>query len=124
MNPQPVPVDVSILEALVDGDKQIVDEVLREFCEVAVALGHELVDCCTGSRVMEAAEIAHKLKSSARSIGALKLGDLCADIESAGWSADIAACFRLAPQLDAELACVTAFLHALQRKSVADRQSA
>jgi HPt (histidine-containing phosphotransfer) domain-containing protein len=35
-----------------------------------------------------AAGIAHKLKSSSRSVGALPLGDMCAELESAGKAGD------------------------------------
>ena len=81
-------VDVSVLKSLVAGDKQLLEELLREFSDSASALGQEIIDCCAALRTTEAAEIAHKLKSSARSVGALKLGDLCELLEGAGLSAE------------------------------------
>jgi two-component system sensor histidine kinase/response regulator len=118
VSPDPVPVDASILVSLVGGDQRLVDEVLREFCDSAVVLGRKLIDCCGESNATEAAEIAHKLKSSARAVGALKLGELCEGIESAGNCADVAECSRLRPQFKAELATVMAFLRSLQQQGV------
>jgi HPt (histidine-containing phosphotransfer) domain-containing protein len=46
-----------------------------------------------------AAGIAHTLKSAARSVGALALGELCQAIETAGSSGDAQACGTLAAQL-------------------------
>jgi two-component system sensor histidine kinase/response regulator len=124
VSPERVPVNVSVLESLVGSDQRLVEELLREFSDSAGVMGQELIDCCTALRVTQAAEIAHKLKSSARSVGALKLGDLCELIESASKSVDVAACSRLTPQFEAELASVITFLSALKRQSVVDRQSA
>jgi HPt (histidine-containing phosphotransfer) domain-containing protein len=42
---------------------------------------------------------AHKLKSASRSIGAMRLGDLCERIEAAGRSDDAAICNTLATDL-------------------------
>ncbi len=112
-----VPVDVAVLEALVGRDQQIVREVLQEFGESAARMGRELIaDCMTG-RPADAAATAHKLKSSARSVGALKLGELCAVIESAGLSADQVACTLLARQFEAELRAVISYLSDLQQSS-------
>jgi two-component system sensor histidine kinase/response regulator len=113
---QLVPVNVSVLESLVGGNRQLIEEILREYCDSTDVLGRELLDCCRASRPNEAAEIAHKLKSSARSVGALKLGDLCEVIESAGFSADVAACSRLSPQFEAELDAVIRFLRGMKRQ--------
>jgi two-component system sensor histidine kinase/response regulator len=113
------PVDVSILESILGGNWQLVDEVLREFCDCAIALGRKLIECCGELKATEAAEIAHKLKSSARAVGALKLGELCEAIERAGNRTDMVECARLGSQFQAELAAVTLFLHGLQRQSVA-----
>jgi two-component system sensor histidine kinase/response regulator len=107
----------------VGGNKQIVEEILHLFCDSSDALGRELLDCCRASSLREAAEIAHKLKSSARSVGALRLGDLCEQIESAGFSADVAACSCLTPQFEAELDAVNSFLRDRKRQGVITRRS-
>ena len=47
---------------------------------------------------------AHALKSAARSVGALMLGELCEAIETAGHADDAATCLRLAAQLPRDFA--------------------
>lgn len=49
----------------------------------------------------KAAQIAHTFKSSARAVGALNLGELCEQIETAGLAGDVATCLALAATLDA-----------------------
>jgi len=44
--------------------------------------------------------VAHKLKSAARSVGALVLGQLCQQIETAGQAGDSAACQALIARID------------------------
>jgi HPt (histidine-containing phosphotransfer) domain-containing protein len=50
--------------------------------------------------VREAAAIAHKLKSSSRSIGALPLGDVCAEIEATASKGEAETLERLGTQFD------------------------
>jgi len=54
--------------------------------------------------------LAHKLKSSARSVGALALGELCAEMEKSGKAGDMAALAMLLPRFERELASVEGFL--------------
>jgi HPt (histidine-containing phosphotransfer) domain-containing protein len=49
----------------------------------------------------QAAALAHKLKSSSRSVGARGLGDLCAELESAGKAGDKVQVMQLLSQLGA-----------------------
>jgi HPt (histidine-containing phosphotransfer) domain-containing protein len=58
----------------------------------------------TAGDVSEAAGIAHTLKSAARSVGALALGELCQSIETSGKAGDAPACTRLAQGLAAAFA--------------------
>jgi CheY-like chemotaxis protein len=50
-------------------------------------------------KLSETAGVAHTLKSAARSVGALALGELCQQLENAGNAADAAACVALAQRL-------------------------
>jgi HPt (histidine-containing phosphotransfer) domain-containing protein len=50
-------------------------------------------------KLSETAGVAHTLKSAARSVGALALGELCQQLENAGNAADAAACVALAQHL-------------------------
>ena len=51
----------------------------------------ELFAACGAGSHASAAAIAHKFKSSSRSIGALRLGDICERIERAGRNGDAGA---------------------------------
>jgi HPt (histidine-containing phosphotransfer) domain-containing protein len=52
------------------------------------------------------ASAAHRFKSGARSIGALRLGELCASVEDAALAGRSEALALLLPRLQAELAAV------------------
>jgi PAS domain S-box-containing protein len=87
----PLPVlDVAALAAVVGNDPAAIRSLLQEFLEVAVAnaAALETADAADPGRVVA---IAHKLKSAARSVGAIALGALCADLEQAGRAGDTAA---------------------------------
>ena len=62
------------------------------------------------SRFADAAEVAHKFKSSARTVGAMRLGDLCEFLEKAGLSGDHHVCRTLNARLPQELQDVSIFL--------------
>jgi CheY-like chemotaxis protein/HPt (histidine-containing phosphotransfer) domain-containing protein len=111
----PAAVQVHVLEALVGSDRQVIDELLREFRTSAAQLGTALLDAGAAGRTGEATQIAHKLKSSARSVGALELGELCATIEAAGKADDEAALRKLLPAFNAALAAVDDHLRTLQQ---------
>ena len=79
-----VALDVGVLEALVGGDRAIIEEFLQNFHSSARTIARELLDAHESGRTTLAAALAHKLKSSARAVGAMALGDICAEIEQAG----------------------------------------
>lgn len=58
----------------------------------------------------DAGALAFKLKSSARSVGALALGELCTQMEQAGKTGDTAELEALLPKFEQELAMVEGFL--------------
>jgi HPt (histidine-containing phosphotransfer) domain-containing protein len=57
-----------------------------------------------------AGALAHKLKSSARSVGALLLGELCEEMERGGKAGDREALVMLLPKFEHELAKVERYL--------------
>ena len=75
--------DIGVLKEIVGDDMETVQALLIEYLECSAALANQLLARLAEGRAHEAGAIAHKLKSSSRSIGALPLGDLCADIEAA-----------------------------------------
>ncbi|SEN30438.1 ATP-binding protein [Nitrosomonas marina] len=83
-NPEIKPIDVNILRELVGNDQTVIHELLTEFLTSAANIERELQLACEALDCEQATRAAHKLKSSARTVGALRLGDLCQQIEQAG----------------------------------------
>jgi HPt (histidine-containing phosphotransfer) domain-containing protein len=59
-----------------------VREFLSEFLLSARSQVSEILESCDAGDNSRIGAVAHKLKSSSRSVGALALGDLCADLEN------------------------------------------
>jgi signal transduction histidine kinase/DNA-binding response OmpR family regulator len=109
-----VPVQVSVLEALVGTEPQLIQDFLQAFGVSAERSAAELAEACGKQRSKDAAEIAHKLKSSARSVGALRLGELCAAIEVAGTAGDLTMLTELLPSFEREMSAVDSYLRSLR----------
>jgi CheY-like chemotaxis protein len=105
-----VPVDVSALEALVGDDPIVVHEFLRDFRISATKTASELKVAYEAGQSAQVGALAHKLKSSAHSLGALKLGELCAAIERAGKGNQIQALENLMRRFEAEMTAVSEYL--------------
>ena len=110
--PAPVsfPVDVNVLKALVGDNEEIIRDFLHDFRLSAEKIAAELRTTCAAGQAAVAGALAHKLKSSARSVGALALGELCAAMEQAGKGGDSEALTALLPVFEQELASVEHFL--------------
>ena len=61
--------------------------------------------------VSKAADVAHTLKSAARSVGALALGELCQQIETSGRAGDAARCTVLVAALEPAFTQAQASIH-------------
>ena len=107
-------VDVGVLESLIGNDPAVILEFLNDFRISAGKIALELKAACTDGRSAPASEQAHKLKSSARAVGALALGELCAQMETAGNADSTEALAALLPPFEQELAAVNAFLDSWQ----------
>ncbi len=105
-----VAVDVNVLKALVGDDEATIGELLHDFRLSAENIASELRAACATGQAVAAGAWAHKLKSSARSVGALALGELCAGMEQAGKAGDTAALAALLPDFERELVRVESFL--------------
>jgi HPt (histidine-containing phosphotransfer) domain-containing protein len=108
-----IPVDVSVLKALVDDSSEVIKEFLQDFRHSATQIAAELRIAYAGGQAAQVGALAHKLKSSARSVGALGLGELCAEIEQAGKAGQIEALAVLLPRFEVEIAAVDGYLDAL-----------
>ena len=107
-------VDVNVLKALVGDDPAILNEFLHDFSVSAQAIAAELLAACAAGDAAQVGALAHKLKSSARSVGALALGELCAELEAAGKAAQTRVLPALAQRFADELAAVQTCLAALR----------
>ena len=108
-----VPVDVHILEKLVGDDPEIIKEMLQDYQISAAKTAAELRTAYQAGQPTTVGSVAHKLKSSSRSVGALKLGELCAEMEQAGKANDQKTLDSLLPQFDAEFKQVEDYLETL-----------
>ncbi len=104
--------DVSVLEALVGDDRQVIAEFLRDFRVSAREATAQLRAACQARKAPLVEALAHKLKSSARSVGALALGELCAQLEQAGQTRQLETLAGLWRQFEAEIAAVDKSLEA------------
>ncbi len=78
-----VAVDVSVLKGLVGDDPATVHEFLFDFRASAARAAVELQAAGAAGDSRKVGVLAHRLKSSSRSVGALSLGDVCAELENA-----------------------------------------
>jgi PAS domain S-box-containing protein len=77
------PLDISVLEALVGDDPLVVGDFLADFQAAARQAAADLRAAEAAHDTRRIGVVAHKLKSSSRSVGAIALGDLCAELENA-----------------------------------------
>ena len=106
--------DVKVLEALVGDEPQVIEDVLQQFRASAGQASRQMRAACRDRRPDTVEAVAHRLKSSARAVGALGLGDLCAEMEEAGQAGRLDTLARLWPRFEAEMAAVDKCLEASQ----------
>ena len=107
-----LPVDLNVLREMIGHDPADIDAVLQSFRSSAAAARLDLSTGASGGTGGSTSDVAHKLKSAARSIGALRLGELCAQIEPIAGLARSNELDALMPQVLAELAAVLHFIDA------------
>ena len=98
-----VVVDINILKSLVGSDQAVINEFLHDFLRDAREITEQLHRAVTGGQADKAKFAAHKLKSSARSIGALAVGEWCAQMEEAAKEGDVEKLVKLLPGFEQEL---------------------
>ena len=108
--PAPPAMDLDVLRAIVGDHRAVIDEVLHAYRESAALSSAELAQAITAGSGAAAGNAAHKLKSAARSIGALRPGELCARIEQAAEARKADQLKVLLPRFEAESAAVFHFL--------------
>jgi two-component system sensor histidine kinase/response regulator len=112
-----VAVDVGVLEELVGNDPAVIFDLLHGFQDSAGRTAELLKAACGVGDMATTIEQAHRLKSSARTVGALVLGALCEEIETAGKAGAGDTLARLLPVFERESDAVNAFLVAFRQSS-------
>jgi len=85
------PIDLSPLEEIFGDDRETIHEVLTDFVDPAWHVVGEIADAVEAKDAAAVGAAGHKLKSSARAVGANELADLSLSLEKAGKSDDWAA---------------------------------
>jgi len=96
------------LHALVGDNPAMHKRLLGKFLPNATQQVSDIMAACGAGDTSAVAAVAHPLKSSARSVGALALAELSQALEAAGRAGDTAQCRQLATGLDAALQAATA----------------
>jgi CheY-like chemotaxis protein/HPt (histidine-containing phosphotransfer) domain-containing protein len=114
LDTQALPVwDAQALQLSVGNFPKIHSRLIAHFLSNAQAQLERVVESVDQMHYLDAAEEAHKLKSAAKTIGALRFGDLCDQLERAGRMGDALECQSIRASLPEELDAVTRQIHAL-----------
>jgi two-component system sensor histidine kinase/response regulator len=98
--PSPLPAwDPQAIERLVGANQAMQHRLLTRFVATSADTLAGIEAAHAGADLPELMRLAHSLKSAARSVGAMALGEQCFALESAARAADWAQCQRLAPTL-------------------------
>lgn len=106
------PLDLSVLEALFGDDPELRLSLLDEF---VISTHSYLQEFEAAADIVAVGAVAHKLKSSARTVGANRLADLCTGLESGARTGQQARVEALLPQVAPEIARVADFVAGLPR---------
>lgn len=110
-SPPPVaPLDIGVLEELVGRDPDVIQEFLRAFWMSTARTVSEITAACEVRDAAKVADLAHKLKSPAKSVGASRLAELCSEIQTAAGHADFDVLAACMPRLESERANIEGYL--------------
>ena len=96
--------DADTLGKMIGDNPEMQQTLLRKFLQNAQRQVQQIGTAALAHDTRQIADIAHKLKSSARTVGALALGELCEEIETTGLADQSALCLELAAALPDALA--------------------
>jgi CheY-like chemotaxis protein/HPt (histidine-containing phosphotransfer) domain-containing protein/two-component sensor histidine kinase len=105
--------DTAVLAAQVGDDPEAIRELLQDFQYYGLKTSEELLQAYADGQAEGVCAMAHKLKSSSRSVGAIRLSDYCARLESAARNEDLATVDRLIPLFQAQMTAVDQLIAAL-----------
>jgi PAS domain S-box-containing protein len=102
--------DMRVLREMVGDDPDTIAKFLGFFHVSAKKISADIITALTTGQVMAASNAAHKLSTSAHTVGAFRLGDLCIEIEEAGHAGDAARLNDLLPDFSEEWRQVEKYL--------------
>jgi CheY-like chemotaxis protein len=102
--------DANALSRIVGNNQDAHVRLLRNYRSAAYDMVTAMGQCAVRGEWPQAADLAHKLKSSSRSVGAMRLGDLCEALERAGRGGNGPACAALVESVAASFAEVDALI--------------
>jgi HPt (histidine-containing phosphotransfer) domain-containing protein len=112
--PGAVALDTNILKRQIGDDASLIEELLRDYRRALLADVERLRTAFTLQDWQRIAALAHRMKSSSRAVGAVRMGACCADLELAGKAGDGAAVTRMMRMFESALVDVIAELEAGQ----------
>jgi HPt (histidine-containing phosphotransfer) domain-containing protein len=77
----PAVIDLSILAGVIGDDPAKLHRFAHKFVDTTRAALAELHACLAGADIARMRELGHRVKSSARIVGALGMGELCEQLE-------------------------------------------
>jgi CheY-like chemotaxis protein/HPt (histidine-containing phosphotransfer) domain-containing protein len=104
------PIEAGVLAGLIGDDEEAIGRILGVFGSSLPVSAAELRAACAARDTKRVLAAAHRLKSSARSTGALRLGGCCAELERAARADDPGQFDGLLERFESELAAVQAQL--------------
>lgn len=107
------PIDPQALMSVFGDDEETFKEILQDFVEPATNNIGEIEVAFSERSADGVAKAAHKLKSSARSVGAVELADLCLSLETAGKADDWGKIEKAAPQLSGIMDSIAQYIESL-----------
>jgi signal transduction histidine kinase/CheY-like chemotaxis protein/HPt (histidine-containing phosphotransfer) domain-containing protein len=107
------PIDPSALKSVFGDDEETFKEILNDFVAPATDNVAEIETAFANRSAKDVGAAAHKLKSSARAVGAHRLAELCLALEEAGKSENWADIEASAPQLQDVLGNVVEYIESL-----------
>ena len=100
--------DVAVLKGCIGDDDEGVDEFLRSYLDSSAKAAVALREARRARRADTFSGISHSLKSTARTVGATEVGELCAQLEAAGQQSDWSTIDAAMLHFDALLAAAAA----------------
>jgi len=110
LNVQESPVDPMALSKILGDDPELHLKFLKKFIDPSQEIVTLIGTAYSERSATDIADLAHKLKSSARTVGANELADTCAALEAAGRDEDWSTLDNIAPKIGSQMENVEVYI--------------